>query len=158
MNKKILIVFIITLFLDQISKAVVSSMMKLEETVVVIKNFFSITYINNYGAAWSLFTHKNVLLIILSIISLIVIYRFMYVFTKNKRNTIAFGLLFGGIMGNLIDRWLFGSVKDFLDFKIFNYDYPIFNVADIAVVLGVFLLIIAIIKGEDKIGKDKSSK
>ena len=158
MNKKILIVFMITLFLDQISKAIVSSVMKLEESVVVIKNFFSITYINNYGAAWSLFTHKNVLLIILSIISLIVIYRFMYVFNKNKRNTIAFGLLFGGIMGNLIDRWLFGSVKDFLDFKIFNYDYPIFNVADIAVVLGVFLLIIAIIKGEDKIAKDKSSK
>ena len=158
MNKKIIIVFMITLFLDQISKAIVSSVMKLEESVVVIKNFFSITYINNYGAAWSLFTHKNIFLIILSIISIIIIYRFMYVFKKNKRNTIAFGLLLGGIVGNLIDRWLFGSVKDFLDFTIFKYDYPIFNIADIAVVLGVFLLIIAIFKGEDKVGKDKSSK
>ena len=158
MNRKILIIFIITLFLDQFSKGIVSSAMKLEESIPVIKDFFNITYINNYGAAWSIFTNKNVLLIILSIVSLIVIYRFIYLFKNNMRNNIAFGLLFGGIIGNLIDRWLFGSVKDFLDFKIFNYDYPIFNIADIAVVLGVILLIIAIFKGEDKIGKDKSSK
>ena len=56
-----------TLFLDQISKAVVSSVMKLEQSIVVIKNFFSITYINNYGAAWSLLNNKNLLLIILKL-------------------------------------------------------------------------------------------
>ena len=86
----------------------------------------------------------------------IIIYRFMYVFNKNKRNSVAFGLLFGGISGNLIDRTLLGYVRDFLDFKIFNYNYPIFNIADCAVVIGVILLIIAIFKGEDKVENNSS--
>jgi signal peptidase II len=151
MNKKILLVFTIVLFFDQLSKSIISVFLKLEQSIEIIKNFFYITYINNYGAAWSILSNKNNLLIILSIISLIIIYRFMYIFKKNNRNTIAFGLILGGIVGNLIDRWLFGYVRDFLDFKIFNYNYPVFNIADSAVVVGVVLLIIAIIKGEDKV-------
>ena len=158
MNRKILIIFGITLFLDQVSKAVVSSMISLGHSIKVINNFFYITYLNNYGAAWSMFTDKNTFLIILSIIALIIMYRFIYVFEKNKRNTIAFGLVMAGIMGNLIDRWLFGYVRDFIDFKIFSYDYPVFNIADIAVVVGVLFIIIAIFKGEDKNGKVSSTR
>ena len=158
MNRKILIIFGVTLFLDQISKAIVSSMMSLGHSIKVIKNFFYITYLNNYGAAWSMFTDKNTFLIILSIIALIIMYRFIYVFDKNKRNTFAFGLVMAGIVGNLIDRWLFGYVRDFIDFKIFSYDYPVFNIADIAVVVGVFFIMIAIFKGEDKSGKDSSTR
>ena len=156
MNKKILLICAIVLFLDQISKSIVAAFMKVGSTIVVIKNFFNVTYINNNGAAWSISNNKNTFLIIFSIIAIIIIYRFMYLFKNNKRNNIAFGLILGGIIGNLIDRWLFGSVRDFLDFKIFGYNYPIFNIADTAVVIGVFLLIIAIIKGEDKVGKDSS--
>lgn len=156
MNRKIIVVFILTLFLDQISKNIVQAFLKIGEGLVVIKNFFNITYINNYGAAWSLLNNKSTLLIIMSIIFAIIIYRFIYLFEQNKRNNIAFGLLLGGIIGNLIDRWLFGYVRDFLDFKIFSYHYPVFNIADIAVVVGALLLIIAIIKGEDKLGKDSS--
>lgn len=157
MNKKILIIFAITLFLDQLTKSLAQAFIKLNYSLVIIKNFFNLTYVNNYGAAWSILSNKNTLLIMISLISLVVIYRFMYVFNKNKRNNIAFGLLFGGIAGNLIDRWLLGYVRDFFDFKIFNYNYPIFNIADCAVVIGVILLIIAIFKGEDKIN-DNSSK
>ena len=66
-----------------------------------------------------------------------------------KRNTLLFGLLFGGIIGNLIDRIFYGYVIDFLDFTIFGYDFPVFNFADICIVSGIFLLIIAICKKED---------
>ena len=76
----------------------------------------------------------------------------MYSFKKNRRNNIAFGLILGGIFGNLIDRILKGYVIDFLDFKIFNYDYPVFNIADIAIVVGVILLGYAILRKEDKCG------
>ena len=178
MNRKILIVFVITLFLDQISKALVSSMMSLGHSIKIINNFFYITYLNNYGAAWSMFTDKNTFLIILSIVALIIMYRFIYVFEKNKRNTFAFGLVMAGIMGNLIDRWLFGYVRDFIklnfvDFYLkiicsviffqnqFTYRsvyYPVFNIADIAVVVGVLLILIAIFKGEDKSGKNSSTR
>ncbi len=156
MNKKILIYSAIVLFLDQLSKGFISAFMKVGDNIKVISNFFYIRYLNNYGAAWSLFNNRNTFLIIVSIISLIIIYRFMFLFKKNKRNDLAFGLIIGGIVGNLIDRWLFGYVRDFLDFYIFNYDYPIFNIADMAVVIGVILLIIAIIKGEDRSGKISS--
>lgn len=154
MNKKIIVIFLFTLFLDQISKSIVASCLSIGKSIKVIKDFFYITYINNYGAAWSLLSNKNTFLIIISIIFVIIIYRFMYVFDKNKKNSLAFGLIIGGIIGNLIDRWFFGYVRDFIDFKIFGYDYPVFNIADMAVVIGVILLVIAIIKGEDKVGKN----
>ena len=74
-----------------------------------------------------------------------------------KLNIYGFGFLLGGILGNLADRLLFGYVKDFFDFIIFNYDFPVFNIADIFIVLGVFMLIISILCGSDTDG-NKSSK
>ena len=157
MNRKILVIAALTLFIDQISKVVIETYVKLNEELVVISNFFSIHYINNYGASWSILNNQTIFIITLSLISLVVIYRFMYLFKQNKRNNIAFGLLVGGLVGNLMDRWLFGYVRDFFDFQIFHYDYPIFNFADIAIVIGVILLIYAIIKGEDH-GDNESSR
>ena len=81
--------------------------------------------------------------------SVIMIYHFIFRFKKNTRNSIAFGLVIGGMAGNLIDRVFFGYVRDFLDFYIFNYDFPVFNIADTAIVIGIILLIYAVIKGED---------
>lgn len=156
MNRKILIIAAFTLLLDQITKVIIESFLSINEEWYIIQNFFSIHYINNYGAAWSILNNKATILIILSLIALIIIYRFMYLFKENKRNNLAFGLIVGGLVGNLMDRWLFGYVRDFLDFKIFTYDYPVFNVADIAIVIGVILLIYAIIKGEDHREKNNS--
>ena len=68
----------------------------------------------------------------------------------NKHNTIAFGLVFGGLLGNLFDRIFHGYVIDYLDFKLINYNYPVFNLADTALVIGIVMLIVAIVKGEDK--------
>ena len=98
------------------------------------------------------------LIIVISVLALIVILRYSNSFQKNKKNFIAFSLLIGGICGNLADRLFFGYVRDFLDFRIFSYDFPIFNLADSFIVIGVILLIIAIIKGEDKNGSSSSKK
>lgn len=149
MNRKIFIIAVIALLIDQISKIVIGLYFKLNESVVLIKNFFSITLCHNTGAAWSILKNKSLLIIIFSIIALVIIYRFMFLFQTNKRNNLAFGLLVGGIFGNMLDRIIYGYVRDFFDFTIFSYDYPIFNIADIFIVLSVILLIIAIIKGED---------
>ena len=71
---------------------------------------------------------------------------------NTKNNILGLGFLMGGIIGNLADRLLFGYVRDFLNFYIIGYDFPIFNIADIFIVLGVFILIISIIRGEDSNG------
>lgn len=149
MNKKILIIAIIALALDQISKVITGIFLTLNQSIKVIPNFFYLTLVHNEGAAWGLFSDAKVVIAIGTIIALILIYHFIYCFKQNKRNNLAFGLLIGGLGGNLIDRILFGYVRDFLDFYIFNYDYPVFNIADICIVLGVILLIIAVLKGED---------
>jgi signal peptidase II len=77
----------------------------------------------------------------------------MNTFKNTKFNTYGLGFLMGGIIGNLADRLLFGYVKDFLNFYIIGYDYPVFNIADIFIVTGVIMLIISILKGEDVNGK-----
>ena len=157
MNRKILTIAIIALAIDQITKVATTIMLDLNKPIQVIKNFFYLTLCHNEGAAWGLFSNTKAVILIGTIIALIVIYHFIYCFKQNKRNTLAFGLLLGGLSGNLIDRLLFGYVRDFLDFYIFGYDYPVFNVADICIVLGVILLIIAVLKGED-INEDNSNR
>lgn len=158
MNKKILLISTIVLAIDQISKALIDITMSVGQSIPVIKNFFYITYYQNNGAAWGILNNKIPVLVILSFLILIIIYRYMYSFKMNKRNILAFGLLLGGIVGNLLDRLLFGNVKDFIDFYIFKYNFPIFNFSDCAIVIGIFLLFIAIIKGEEVYEKDHSRK
>ena len=155
MQKKTLIVAIIVLILDQVSKIIVNN--TLTKQIVLIPNFFNLTLYHNDGVAWSMLASHRVLIIVITIIAMVIIYRFMYCFKQNTRNNIAFGLLLGGLSGNLLDRLITGSVTDFLDFIIFRYDFPVFNVGDIGIVIGVLLLIYAIIKGEDT-SEDKSEK
>jgi signal peptidase II len=148
-NRKILTIAMVTLVIDQITKSVIGNIIKVGTTKQVIKNFFYLTTVHNDGAAWGLFSNKTIFILLGTIVSFFIIYKFIYGFKKNTRNNIAFGLVLGGLSGNLIDRLLLGYVRDFLDFIIFKYDFPVFNIADIAIVIGVILLIIAIIKGED---------
>lgn len=149
MNRKILLYAIFALAIDQITKVVASILLTANQSVQVIPKFFYFTLCYNEGAAWGLFSNTKIVIGIGTIVALIMIYHFIYCFKQNRRNNIAFGLLLGGLGGNLIDRLMFGHVRDFLDFYIFGYDYPVFNVADICIVIAVILLIIAIIKGED---------
>ncbi len=157
MNKKMIIIASIFLIIDQISKIIVANYITLNSEIKVIKNFFYLTLCHNEGAAWGMFSNARFIIIIGTIAAIILIYHYIYIFKENTRNTFAFGLLMGGLAGNLIDRLIFGYVRDFLDFYIFKYDYPVFNIADMFIVIGVFLLIISIIKGDDK-NEDNSRK
>lgn len=147
MNKKKFGISIIVLIIDQILKLLVQTF---ETNVSIIKNLFAISYYQNTGAAWSILEGEQLLLIIISLVMIVIVYSMMFSFEENKLTNIAFGILFGGIIGNLIDRVLFGYVRDFIAITIFGYHFPIFNIADIDIVLGVFLLIIETVKGEIK--------
>ena len=148
----IIILSIIFIIIDQLSKIIIVNNLTNNKSIEVIKSFFYLTYTNNKGAAFSILTGRRILLIL---VALIVIGVLIYYVRKNKIegkvNKIALSLVIGGSIGNLIDRILRGAVVDFLDFKIFGYNYPIFNLADTFIVLGVFLLLISMFR------KDKNN-
>lgn len=155
MNKRMIAISTIFLIIDQITKAIIELN---NVKVVVIKDFFNLTYVQNTGAAWSMFQGKTALLIIVSVVMLALIYNMTFSFSRSKFNDFAFGLLFGGVLGNLVDRVFYGFVRDFLDFKIFGYNFPVFNIADSAIIIGVMLLIITSIKGDNKDGNSSKSR
>lgn len=147
--KKILIYTTIFIILDQIIKIFISKFMNLHESINIIKNFFSITLVHNTGAAFSILTNNVPLLIGISLISLVLIYYYLLKDNKLiKIDYVIYCLLIGGITGNLIDRIIHGYVIDYLSFKIFNYYFPIFNLADIGIVISVVLIIFKGIKEE----------
>ena len=116
MNKKKFGISIIVLIIDQILKLLVQTF---ETNVSIIKNLFAISYYQNTGAAWSILEGEQLLLIIISFVMIVIVYSMMFSFEENKLTNIAFGILFGGIIGNLIDRVLFGYVRDFIAITIF---------------------------------------
>lgn len=149
MKKKVLLIAFITLFLDLLTKYIVFSVKCFSNSLIVIKNFFRIVPLKNYGAAFSSFENMNILLISISILILIYL---LYVIRKvkdTKLNALSYGILIGGLLGNLFDRLFFGYVRDFLSFKIFNYNFAIFNIADVGIVIGVVLLLILGFKKEN---------
>lgn len=139
----IIILTILFLFLDIVSKLIVSKFFELGDSISVIDDFFHITYVRNTGAAWSMFSDKSYLVLILSLIIIVGIILYVY---KNKGDNvlekIAYSLILGGALGNFVDRIISGYVIDFLDFNIFGYDYPIFNLADTFIVIGVILMVV----------------
>ncbi len=143
-NKIVLISFLIVV-LDQLSKIIIRYSLDINYSISVIGNFFRITHIENEGAAWSILNGKWLFLVILSILFLIFIFRCIIKDNRNtKLNIMAYSFLIGGILGNIIDRVLYKTVTDFLSFKIFSYNFPVFNVADTFIVIGMFFFIIDI--------------
>ena len=148
MNKKPYIIAFLFFIIDLISKQIISHVLSLQESIMIIKNFFYISYTKNTGAAWSILKDQRLLLLILTIFVLFIINRQL---KKEKLTNIedySYGLIVGGILGNFFDRLIYGYVIDFLDFRIFGYDYPIFNLADSFIVIGIILLIIIEIRKE----------
>lgn len=149
MKKKVIIYSFIIVIVDLISKLVIDKLLKINETISIINNFFGITKVFNRGASFSMFIGYRLLFILIGIITIVVLFKYLNNFKMNIRNIFAFSLLIGGIIGNLIDRVIYGYVIDFLDFNIFGYDAPIFNIADTCICIGAFLLFYAIMKRED---------
>ncbi len=153
--KKELGLMAIIILIDQMTKIYIYNTMMLGESIEVIKNVFSITFHLNNGAAWGIFAGNIIFLVIITVI---VISAIFYYILKNKveDSFTKYGLILyvAGAIGNLIDRVRMGEVIDFFDFTIpiINYDFPIFNVADMALVCGFVLIFISVIK-EKNYGK-----
>ena len=116
----------------------------------VIEGFFLITYVQNTGAAWSLGGGSDVFMTVVIVITFIAIAAFLFLlFFPDKRKNMLFlvslALITGGAAGNLIDRVSLGYVRDFLDFYPFGYNFPVFNVADMGLVIGVIMMIVCIL-------------
>lgn len=132
-----------TLLLDQLSKALVRKHLAFNsygpgEQIEVIRGFFNIVHVGNTGAAWSILTGRSVLLAVIAALTLVSIFVWRKtLMLKRPLVQLAFGLLCGGILGNLIDRLRFGHVIDFLDFHFGSYVYPTFNIADCGICIGV---------------------
>lgn len=141
--KKIGIVGFFVIIFDQVIKYLINNCLDLFSHVNIINNFFYIANVHNTGAAWNILDGNRFFLIFIAIIAILSIY---LLFIKNKKlnklDIISYGLLIGGIIGNLIDRIIYGYVIDYLEFIIFKYHYPIFNLADICIVISVILIII----------------
>lgn len=145
--KKIFLFSFLSVLIDQIIKIIVSFNMELNSSIMIIKNFFNITYVQNTGAAFSILSGNRILLILVALLSLNIIY-LMFIRNKDLKNKekIVYGLLIGGIIGNLVDRIVYGYVIDYLDFNFFGYNYPIFNFADILITISVILILLFTVK------------
>lgn len=153
MKKSEIILISLLLLVDQ---SVKWGMERLLETgsLTIIPNFFSLTWSENFGAAWSIFENARWFLIIVGFLSLIVLIIMKQTIPDSLGKRLSTSLLFAGILGNLIDRIVFGYVKDYLHFTFFGYSYPIFNLADVFIVCGAILLIWIIWKEDKKDGKN----
>lgn len=143
-NNRIIIYFLIGVFLitflDQLTKILVQSKMDLMESIPVIKGVFHITYILNPNSAFGLLKFPNTVFVAIIIIVILLIIFLLRKKITQENKLVCFSLIFilGGSLGNMIDRLRIGSVIDFLDFRI----WPIFNIADSALNIGLLLLII----------------
>jgi signal peptidase II len=149
-GKYIRLIFVAALVVltDQISKLVVLNTIPLYDSIAVIPGFFHLTHIQNPGGAFGLLAGqgaavRSIVFFFASAVALTLILMF-YRNTPGTHRWLAtgFSLIFGGAVGNLIDRLRFGRVVDFLDFSIAGHHWPAFNVADSAVTVGIGIFVV----------------
>jgi len=136
-----LVIFIF--FLDQISKFFILRNLDINESVPVIRNIFHVTLVQNTGAAFGIFKSGTLFFIVISILAVGAIT--VHLIRKPNISLLlnaALSLILGGVLGNLFDRVRLGYVIDFLDFRV----WPVFNVADSAITIGVILLIFSLLR------------
>lgn len=150
-----LFIILFEVLLDQFSKQIVTAYLDLYQKVEVIPSFFNLTYVQNYGAGFSILEGQRFLFLIITIVAILI---FSYMLYKGKNTHVVYKasllLILGGTLGNFIDRLVHTYVVDFLDFIIFGYDFPVFNIADSFLTIGVILLLIYTLFIEGKNGKN----
>jgi signal peptidase II len=147
-TRRIVIISTLVIAADQITKQLVKRLLLPGDERVIINGFFKFVHWANTGAAWSMFTGRNYVLAIIGVIALVALFRSRHHFDAHTTlGQTALGLIFGGIVGNLIDRVFVGHVTDFLYFYVQRrgdreIGFPAFNVADSAICIGVGLIFI----------------
>ena len=145
--KTIYILSVLFVIIDQFIKIFISSKMILNQSFILIKKLLSINLVHNTGAAFSILSGSRILLILIGILALVGVS--LYIKRSDYLSDISiltYSLLIGGILGNLIDRIVYGYVIDYISFNIFGYNFPVFNIADICIVISIILIIVSIIR------------
>ena len=159
MLKKVPIISITIFLIDQIIKFIITANLNLYEEIMIIKDFFSLFYVQNFGAGFSILIGQRLFLILISLIALVAIIYYLYRNKDIKKyEKILYPVLIGGILGNLFDRIIFGYVIDYLSFNFFGYEYPVFNFADMAIVISIFGLLFFGIKDDFNENKGRRNR
>ena len=160
LKRKYLILVVLTtliIVLDQLTKYMIVERFRYGESIPVIAGFFSLTYIRNTGAAFGLLAHANPtfripFFVIVPLVALVAIgFIFRKIPERDVKLSTALSLVIGGAVGNLIDRVMLNYVVDFLDFHWrYEYHFPAFNVADMAICVGVGILMLDLLTQPSK--------
>lgn len=138
------LIIIIALISDQLTKQLITSSMQINESTQVIEGFFYITYVENTGAAWSLFQGGRWFFVAITSVMMIIL-AILLIKNSHKLFRISAAMIIGGGLGNLIDRIKIGSVVDFIHLYFGSYSFPVFNVSDSFVTVGTILLCVYVI-------------
>lgn len=147
--------------LDQLTKIYVHTEFQLHESVAVVENFFHLTYVRNFGAAFGFLSQTPTVfreiffLAMPPIACAIILYILQGTESSNTKQILSLSAIFGGAIGNYIDRIQYRYVIDFLDFHIYGkYSWPAFNIADMGIVLGVIALLYFMVTEKEKKTKE----
>ncbi len=135
----------LVILLDQLTKAMVEHKFALHESLSVIDNYFNLFYVRNFGAAWSILSGYGwFLLLVAALVMFAIIWFFRYLTEGWIERYFSIFFIIGGIVGNSIDRIWRGAVVDFLDFHYHEvYHWPVFNIADVAICIGVGIFVLS---------------
>ena len=144
------LIALLIILVDQITKWLVVKYMTLGESITVVENLLYITSHRNRGAAWGILQGQMWFFYIVTTLVIIGIVYYIRKFSADKLTGISLGLILGGAIGNFIDRIFRNEVVDFVHTYIFSYSFPVFNVADSALCIGVGLMVIAMFLEEKR--------
>ena len=146
----------LVLILDQATKYLVEKHIRLYETIIVVPGFFNLTHVRNRGAAFGILANvpgiwRSLFFISVTIVAVAVI-GYLIKTTTERLHIMAFSLIAGGAVGNLIDRLRYTEVVDFIQWYVKDYYWPSFNIADSAISVGVTLLFVDMLFNKPKVG------
>lgn len=147
---------LILVFLDQLTKYIVVQKIPVNDSIVVIPGFFSFSHVRNTGAAFGLFADQRwVFMLFTTVVLIVAVVLLLSGKVKNHWGIVSLSMIIGGGIGNMIDRVLWGEVIDFFAFNFWGYQFAVFNVADIFVCVGTFILAFYIFFSRDFDGEKK---